>query len=131
MLFSYLRKCNILLSFGTFAQEKSSCRKILKAVRQKKICGQKSVAVLDLNIFHFSIRKCGHSCRYVFIYGALNIKQGRHVRVGLPRSCPETGQVTAKETAKSTQREYLLCRFIIFLFKELLARFTRRTFKTW
>ena len=74
-------KHNILLSFGTFAQEKSSCRKISKAVRQKKICGQKSVAVLDLNIFHFSIRKCGHSCRYVFIYGALNIKQGRHVRV--------------------------------------------------
>ena len=104
---NYVRQLyNVLLSCGTFALEKSSYRKILKAVRQKKIYGQKSDVVLDLNIFHFSIRKCGHSCRYVFIYGALNIK--RAAWSALARSYPETGQVTAKETAKSTQREYLL-----------------------
>ena len=129
---NYVRQLyNVLLSCGTFALEKSSYRKILKAVRQKKIYGQKSDAVLDLNIFHFSIRKCGHSCRYVFIYGALNIKQGRHVRVGLPSELPGNRPSDRLKKRPKVHKGNIYYVGLIFLFKELLARITRRTFKTW
>ena len=43
-----------------------------------------------------------------YLWGTKLQTSRQHVRDGpLARSYPETGQVTAKETAKSTQRGYL------------------------